>query len=278
MARAWHGMPRNVKPPSHMSAQLCPATPMLTSRRLMRDMQSRTQQEHSEKLAASNAAIVRHAARALIRNADTLQLMGIGSSAGSGAGSGTEGSHGPVAAERGSHEHAAGGHRISGLICFDEMQVGLLVRLDGCSLAVVHGALRACSAAVLPLQHPCREAVASTPRPLMSRPAWPPAFLPHRSPTLSRLWRSKACLRRCWPRAVWWLPPATGRLLSWTGGSCCVQREPDAHGMRAWYPCLGVCAQLHGSLSAVICCGQVAIPCHVCAWHAASGVSAAVRV
>lgn len=40
------------------------------------------------------------------------------------------------------------------------------VRLDGCSLAVVHGALRACSAAVLPLQHLCREAVASTPRPI----------------------------------------------------------------------------------------------------------------
>lgn len=120
-------MPRNVEPLSHThtSTQLlpAPATPMLTAHRLMRDMQSRTQQEHSEKLAASNAAIVRNAARALIRNADTLQLMGIGSSAGSGAGSGAEGSH----------EHAPGGHRISGLICFDEMQVGLLVRLRHCS-------------------------------------------------------------------------------------------------------------------------------------------------
>ncbi|PRW45179.1 lactation elevated 1 [Chlorella sorokiniana] len=98
-------------------------------RRLMRDMQSRTQQEHSEKLAASNAAIVRHAARALIRGCDTLQLLGEGPASSSrnsgseGGGTAEEGGHELGAAESGSHGHAAGGHRISGLICFDEMQV-----------------------------------------------------------------------------------------------------------------------------------------------------------
>ena len=100
--------------------------------RLMRDMQSRTQQEHSEKLAASNAAIVRHAARALIRDCDTLQLIGIGpASSSSSADGAADGSHGHSAAESGSHGHAAGGHRISGLICFDEMQVGQLGRHGG---------------------------------------------------------------------------------------------------------------------------------------------------
>lgn len=128
----WHGMAwlaHSMRTPqAWMAWRTACATPKLHSHtlvlhacplracRLMRDMQSRTQQEHSEKLAASNAAIVRHAARALIRNCDTLQLMGIqpanGSSAGGGAAEG--GSHGPA---------AAGGHRISGLICFDEMQV-----------------------------------------------------------------------------------------------------------------------------------------------------------
>lgn len=87
-------------------------------RRLMRDMQSRTQQEHSEKLAAANATIVRNAARALIRNCDTLELMGIGP-ASSGAESGRE----RGAAEGGGHGHAAGGHRISALMCFDELHV-----------------------------------------------------------------------------------------------------------------------------------------------------------
>lgn len=120
----------------------------MPTRRLMRDMQSRTQQEHSEKLAASNAAIVRHAARALIRDCDTLQLMGIGQgssgSSSGGCGSTTEGSHGQSAAESSGHGHAAGGHRISGLICFDEMQVGVLCHVrSGCA----RGVLEACMVA-----------------------------------------------------------------------------------------------------------------------------------
>ena len=65
-------------------------------------MQARSVSEHSEALAASNAAIVRHAARALIRGCDTLQLLAAG---------GGEGAH-------------AGHGRISALLCFDEMQVG----------------------------------------------------------------------------------------------------------------------------------------------------------
>lgn len=73
--------------------------------RMVRDMQSRTVSEHSEALAASNAAIVRHAARALIQGCDTLELMHAT----------RRGSHGS------GHDQA---HRISALLCFDEMQVG----------------------------------------------------------------------------------------------------------------------------------------------------------
>ena len=43
--------------------------------RVMRQRQGRSSEAHSAALAASNAAIVRHAARALIRNCDTLELM-----------------------------------------------------------------------------------------------------------------------------------------------------------------------------------------------------------
>lgn len=65
---------------------------------MMRDKQSRTEQQHSEALAAANAAILRDAARALIRNCDTLQLA------------------------HSSARHG-GGRRISALLCFDEVQV-----------------------------------------------------------------------------------------------------------------------------------------------------------
>lgn len=44
----------------------------------MRDKLSRSAAEQSASLAAANAPILRHAARALIRNCDTLQLMGVG--------------------------------------------------------------------------------------------------------------------------------------------------------------------------------------------------------
>lgn len=66
-------------------------------------MQARTASEHSEALAASNAAIVRNAARALIRGCDTLQLL---------------------AASGGEHVHAGRHGRLAALLCFDEMQVG----------------------------------------------------------------------------------------------------------------------------------------------------------
>ena len=105
----------------------------------MRDMQSRTQQEHAEKLAASNAAIVRHAARALIRDCDTLQLMGIGPASGISVDGAADSSHGHSAVGSGSHGRAAGGHRISGLICFDEMQVGAAGEAWGWSHACAAG-------------------------------------------------------------------------------------------------------------------------------------------
>ncbi|GAB4817182.1 hypothetical protein N2152v2_004228 [Parachlorella kessleri] len=47
----------------------------LAYRRMMRERQSRSVEEHSLALAQSNAAVLRHAARALIRNCDTLALM-----------------------------------------------------------------------------------------------------------------------------------------------------------------------------------------------------------
>lgn len=45
--------------------------------RIVRDKLSRSADEQSASLAAANAPILRHAARALIRNCDTLQLMGV---------------------------------------------------------------------------------------------------------------------------------------------------------------------------------------------------------
>lgn len=66
-------------------------------------MLSRTASQHSQALAAANAPVLLSAARALIRNCDTLQLLDAGSG--------------------GSAFAAAQGQRISALLCFDEVQV-----------------------------------------------------------------------------------------------------------------------------------------------------------
>ena len=87
----------------------------------MRDKNSRSASEHSAALAGANAAILRHAARALIRNCDTLQLMRAGGSS-SGSGSSGAGTAGDAAAAIGSAQDGSGA-RISALLCFDEMQV-----------------------------------------------------------------------------------------------------------------------------------------------------------
>jgi hypothetical protein len=88
---------------------------------MMRDKNSRSATEHSAALAAANATILRHAARALIRNCDTLQLMRASSSGGASS-SGTGAAVGDAAAAIGS-AHDGSGARISALLCFDEMQV-----------------------------------------------------------------------------------------------------------------------------------------------------------
>lgn len=136
----------------------CPA------RSIMRDKLSRSDVEHSQALAAANAAILRHAARALIRNCDTLALLGGGEEAGA---SGHEGgAHG-----HGSHSsHSHGGHqRISALLCFDEMQVGsgrvLSQRLPGPKVLPVlrcwgcawSAALRVANARLCPALPPWRQ-------------------------------------------------------------------------------------------------------------------------
>jgi hypothetical protein len=87
---------------------------------MMRDKNSRNASEHSAALAAANAAILRNAARALIRNCDTLQLMRAGSSGGDS--SSGAGAAGDAAAAIGSAQDGSGA-RISALLCLDEMQV-----------------------------------------------------------------------------------------------------------------------------------------------------------
>lgn len=87
----------------------------LAYRRMMRDMASRSVEEHSQALARSNSAVLRHAARALIRNCDTLELMH--QSRRSSKPSSLQGDqHGgsPLALDTG---------RIAALLCFDELQV-----------------------------------------------------------------------------------------------------------------------------------------------------------
>ncbi|KAL4438249.1 hypothetical protein ABPG77_010610 [Micractinium sp. CCAP 211/92] len=69
----------------------------LAFRRIVRDKLSRSADEQSASLAAANAPILRHAARALIRNCDTLQLMGV-----------SPGGAEPGSSNRGSDASAAG--------------------------------------------------------------------------------------------------------------------------------------------------------------------------
>ncbi|KAL4857708.1 AFG1-like ATPase [Chlorella vulgaris] len=76
----------------------------LAFRRMMRQMLSRTASQHSQALAAANAPVLLNAARALIRNCDTLQLL--------------DASSGGPAFAGGAQEQ-----RISALLCFDEVQV-----------------------------------------------------------------------------------------------------------------------------------------------------------
>lgn len=71
----------------------------------MRDKVSRSPDEHSAALAAANAPVLRDAARALIRNCDTLQLAASAAAAEGEAGGG------------------GGGPTLAAVLCFDEVQV-----------------------------------------------------------------------------------------------------------------------------------------------------------
>jgi hypothetical protein len=82
-------------------------------RRLARQRLSRSPEQHAAALAASNAEVIRHAARALVRQTDTLRVVQAAD------GSGRDGVVGAGHGEGGGEA----GH-ISALLCFDEMQVG----------------------------------------------------------------------------------------------------------------------------------------------------------
>lgn len=86
----------------------------------MRDKASRSEQEHEAALAAANAAIVQHAARALIRDCDTVQLAS------------------DEAHSRSGHcTHGHSTHRHSALLCFDEMQVSQQQQAGALGLGLV---------------------------------------------------------------------------------------------------------------------------------------------
>ena len=126
----------------------------------MRDMLSRTAAEHTEALATTNAPILRHAARAMIRDVDTMALLrGTAASSTTTSGSGSSGADVAAGGQAGVEcagtgeaavEHGSGG-RISALLCFDELQV----RLPRCSCASV-----ACMLPVAPAHLPCHRELA----------------------------------------------------------------------------------------------------------------------
>ncbi|PSC70423.1 lactation elevated 1 isoform X1 [Micractinium conductrix] len=116
-------------------------------RRIMRDMLSRTAAEHTEALATTNAPILRHAARAMIRDVDTMALLrGTAASSTTTSGSGSSGADVAAGGQAGVEcagtgeaavEHGSGG-RISALLCFDELQIS-----DVFSAAALKGLLEA---------------------------------------------------------------------------------------------------------------------------------------
>lgn len=80
----------------------------------MRDKLGRTAGEQSASLAAANAPILRHAARALVRNCDTLQLLGVQPVAAEGVdGSGGAAGHVGAAAPASAAAEKAEGHQPS---------------------------------------------------------------------------------------------------------------------------------------------------------------------
>lgn len=87
-------------------------------------MQGRSADEHTSAMAASNSAVVQLAARALIRNCDTLSLLrSPGDATGSGRGGSKGGSEQFAQGVGDAAAAAAAGGRISALLCFDEVQV-----------------------------------------------------------------------------------------------------------------------------------------------------------